>query len=1223
MPPTVQTFLVCALCALSARAQAPQYSVVDVITTANAGFPSITGINDNDQICGLAGGGGGNMWLYLPEPAFGLPAGVNTLSRPGTRFTPLAINNDGTIAGFLVLDSDDRNNRPFTWRDGVVEFSNHDLTGQEESGRYRAIAENGFLCGEVGLRMPPNTPQQDQVSYGLVRAPETELVLNPSEPWRAMVFEDINSAGKAVGFYNTPSGNQACIYDGSLQAIGVGRGPTWAETINEKGQVTGFLGSTGECFLYLPEADYGLPAGFNVIFFDGVGGGARINDSGQILTDTYLWDRGDVYPIESLLPESETREILFVRGFTNSSKILLGLLDRPSLVTTISLLVPAETGLVVNVDTDDPDADPDDGVIDTDLSTPGEQVSLRAAIDAANASAGADTITFDIDTAGVPEIMPATGLPVITDEVEIDATTQPGAGTVRIRGGGGAANGICVASAKAQLTGLTLTEFTGAAIDIDGGSDHVIEKCLIGTDGSGATGMGNGIGVRLENAFGTCIGGTDEENLNVISANAVALDIRKSDSVSVLANMIGTAPDGTTPLPNTNIGIFAHEVVHTVIGTAEMATPLDAKIGILLSDCVSDDGEPAVTVRGMNFNLDATGMQALGNTMEVGLRSVNCDQVCVGGGTPGSTMAEAMAGLNAFTGISGNAIELSACQNLEILGNLFGVPRHGLGRFPITGTGLLATNCSDLRVGTPAFSSPINARVGMKFSGISVGAGGVGALVQGINFNGDAAGMEKLGDTMEAGLCADNSERLCVGGGTPGSTMAETMAQLNAFTGISGNAIEIDRCIDPEVFANMMGMLRHGPGRFPIAGTGLVATNSSGMRVGTPAFSSPINARVGMKFSGITIGTNGIGALVQGINFNGDAAGVEKLGDTMEAGLCAEDSQGVTVGGELPGMANALVGIIGNGIEMVGMANSSIVGNRMGVAADGMTPIPNAGDNILVGGSGGLLSIFKNNLQSAGGAGVRVDGGMANTIIRQNRMIRNGRAIQRAIHDAAISAIGAMFGSTSVQGSVSGLPSDMLIMDFYAYDPMAPTPETDLYIGSTTVNLDSGGFGTYAALFPTTAPRGWMITSTATNDTQGTSELGPSSVIAPAPDTDRDGFPDTYELRYPECFDVNVPHPTDSDCDRDGRSDLEEFLAGTDPTRGDVPPVDRPVLSDSEVMVAIDAIAGRRYTMERFDGQGLWIPAGSRFIPIPGRVEFMDPQPPADGALYRFRIEVE
>src|SRR5947207_10629491 len=66
-------------------------------------------------------------------------------------------------------------------------------------------------------------------------------------------------------------------------------------------------------------------------------------------------------------------------------------------------------------------------VINTNDSGPG---SLRQAITDANADAIADTISFSIPGSGVHTITPTSALPLITNPLTIDGSTQPGfAGT--------------------------------------------------------------------------------------------------------------------------------------------------------------------------------------------------------------------------------------------------------------------------------------------------------------------------------------------------------------------------------------------------------------------------------------------------------------------------------------------------------------------------------------------------------------------------------------------------------------------------------------------------------------------------------------------------------------------------------------------------------------------------------------------------------------------------
>src|SRR5690349_902405 len=66
--------------------------------------------------------------------------------------------------------------------------------------------------------------------------------------------------------------------------------------------------------------------------------------------------------------------------------------------------------------------------------------SLRQAILDANANPGPDDITFNIPGAGVHAIKPLTPLPVISDTVNIDGYTQPGASPNTVGIGIGSSN---------------------------------------------------------------------------------------------------------------------------------------------------------------------------------------------------------------------------------------------------------------------------------------------------------------------------------------------------------------------------------------------------------------------------------------------------------------------------------------------------------------------------------------------------------------------------------------------------------------------------------------------------------------------------------------------------------------------------------------------------------------------------------------------------------------
>ena len=55
-------------------------------------------------------------------------------------------------------------------------------------------------------------------------------------------------------------------------------------------------------------------------------------------------------------------------------------------------------------------------------------------------------------------------------------------------------------------------------------------------------------------------------------------------------------------------------------------------------------------------------------------------------------------------------------------------------------------------------------------------------------------------------------------------------------------------------------------------------------------------------------------------------------------------------------------------------------------------------------------------------------------------------------------------------------------------------------------------------------------------------------------DTDGDGMDDVFELNHPGCLDPFDPTDATSDCDGDGRSNIQEYFEGTNPTVADAPP---------------------------------------------------------------------
>ena len=248
----------------------------------------------------------------------------------------------------------------------------------------------------------------------------------------------------------------------------------------------------------------------------------------------------------------------------------------------------ASTTFTVNQSTDVADENLSDNLCDIISAIPGEQCTLRAAIEQANDTDGADTINFNLSGSGVKTIdVGATrlgALPTIIQQVTIDGYSQPGASPNTLAKGtnanilielngenlsAGGNYGLTVLAPNSVVRGLAINRFPSFGIYIFGGSAKGVrvEGNFIGTDPSGTIDLGNGTtGVEVQNASANTIGGTTPETRNLISGNgfsgvriiaaggsAAELDLAANNKV--LGNLIGTKNDGISPLGNSEDGV--------------------------------------------------------------------------------------------------------------------------------------------------------------------------------------------------------------------------------------------------------------------------------------------------------------------------------------------------------------------------------------------------------------------------------------------------------------------------------------------------------------------------------------------------------------------------------------------------------------------------------------------------------------------------------------------
>ncbi len=164
--------------------------------------------------------------------------------------------------------------------------------------------------------------------------------------------------------------------------------------------------------------------------------------------------------------------------------------------------------------------------------------------------------------------------------------------------------------------GVDLGDFTPAM------TGNRVEGNYIGTDPSGTTAVGNGLGGTGESA-GNTFGGIAAGAGNLSSGNGTAVDINGTDATRnlVQGNDIGTDKSGKRPLGNSGDGVailFAGADNNTIGGTAPAARNLisaSGRYGIEING-VSGAGATGNLVQGNQIGADGSANRALGNTLD-------------------------------------------------------------------------------------------------------------------------------------------------------------------------------------------------------------------------------------------------------------------------------------------------------------------------------------------------------------------------------------------------------------------------------------------------------------------------------------------------------------------------------------------------------------------------------------------------------------------------------
>ncbi len=816
----------------------------------------------------------------------------------------------------------------------------------------------------------------------------------------------------------------------------------------------------------------------------------------------------------------------------------LVLLTEGASAPTVLLTVAALNLQITEWQSDRSDSNPGDGQCKTSKNT----CTLRAAIQEANASPGADTIwsgwgngvTFALNSP----------LPEITEAVTLIgsnfADTYPRMDGAALPPG---THGLRLTGSNITVRNFSVINFTGSGIRITG-DENVVQDNLIGTHSSGAAGLGNG-----ENGI-TISGSYNEIKDNVIVDSGYA-GIRidgGSENKVLYGNVIGYWPGSGARLANHSDGVLVYGGTNTRIGgdavdqknyiagntgsgirievTAGSATVLANNIGIKSNGQLLGNRH-GIEVYSSYHTIGSTAIKAswiAGNTWGVAL---------LGPSASHNSVRYNLIDVNSGVANSGDGVVLynSGSSNV-IQDNEIGLNgRHGVYIFQDF-PGCIMNRLANNQIGTNS-------------GGHDRGNGLDGIYVQGnycVQLQSNRVYFNQRYGIYLASYASD------------GSTIGGNQCRYNQEAGIRINS-------NGNTINDNVAELNSGIGLWVMGNSNALNTNSA---LGNPIPSSSYQI-VGIQIDGdgntllghVTIPTEiayhtGVGLAINGdnntvkryyIHGNGDA-GVEIAGSSNIIGAAGSDRNTISVNndgvrltaaaglnqviGNYIGVGTSGAGDSGNvtGVRIYGWGNQ-VVNNRIAYsygsnvvlsgsdAHDNTLQDNNIGPTVTSHGvsienaaAGNVLQA--NQVSSSGGAGIYVASGSLNRLISNTLTLNGGLGIDLAptgvtLNDSGdgdsganylqnfpvLTAVTALSDQTRIQGTLNSRPNASFTIQFFLNTTCDASGygEAETYLGQTTLTTNSSGQAGFNVTLPVGGAAGKYVVATAIHTNGDTSEF--------------------------------------------------------------------------------------------------------------------------------------
>ena len=711
---------------------------------------------------------------------------------------------------------------------------------------------------------------------------------------------------------------------------------------------------------------------------------------------------------------------------------------------------------------------------------------------------------------------PATGNKILGNFIGTDAAGKSAAGNN---------DGIYLTNAIANQIGGTAAgagnvisgNFRNGIVLTGGSSSNSVQGNLIGLAAGGTNALKNFLdGILISGGSANTIGGYVNGGRNIISGNGtngVFIGLT-SDCFNLIAgNYIGTDFTGKTNIPNGQAGVRIQGCTNTVGGGVVK--------GVSGRNIISGNGQQGIWLLGTNgsaagnmvlgnhIGLDATGTNSLGN----GNAGIHIDSAAGNTLGPGNTIS---ANTNAGIYLSG-----ANTAGNWIWGNFIGTDTNGTSARANQQEGIYAESVSGNTIG------PSNVISGNLLQGISItNSSGVSIIGNYIGLN--ATGTAAIKNWAEGILVRRVSLTNWIGGGT--------LAGRNVISGNNTYGISLMGSASQVIQGNYIGI--DAGGNFAVANgaEGIGVENSTNNLIGGNGAGNVVSGNGSPNYPAILINNSSQTTLqgnYVGLNAAGTAA-IHNLGD----GIYLINANSNVIGGATSGLGNFISGndnvFSGLGFDGLYLNNSSknlIQGNFFGLAADGISPLPNSGhnvdfdanstNNILGGitfGAGNKIAFAKtvytgvrvrtnafNNLisgnciysngtlgyspPSSSGLGIEIGDIGVNGIIH----LENGVTSTSANHSQNFPTLTNSISGTAtlIRGSFDSAPSNTYSLEFFA----SPTGdasgygEGQVFLGQANLTISTISPTNFSVVIPATVAAGWVITATATDPANNTSEF--------------------------------------------------------------------------------------------------------------------------------------